>query len=56
VKLKELLLTHKGLAIKLEALERKYAGHDEKIQQIFEAIRQLMIPPGEPRRRIGFHA
>ncbi len=55
VKLKELLLTHKDLAIKLEALERKYANHDEKIQKIFEAIRQLMIPTEEPKRRIGFH-
>ncbi len=55
VKLKELLLTHKDLAIKLEALEKKYTNHDEKIQKIFEAIRQLMIPPEEPKRRIGFH-
>jgi len=31
VKLKELLLTHKDLAIKLEALERKYVNHDEKM-------------------------
>ena len=56
VKLKELLLTHKDLAIKIDALERKYAGHDDKIQKIFEAIRQLMIPPEEPKKRIGFHA
>jgi len=55
VKLKELLLTHKDLAIKLEALEEKYADHDGKIRKIFEAIRQLMIPPEEPKRRIGFH-
>ena len=55
VKLKELLLTHKDLAIKIDALERKYADHDEKIQKIFEAIRQLMIPPEEPKKRIGFH-
>ncbi len=56
VKLKELLLTHKELAVKIEALERKYANHDEKIKKIFEAIRQLMIPPEEPKCRIGFHA
>ncbi len=56
VKLKELLLTHKELGIKIEALERKYVNHDEKIKKIFEAIRQLMIPPEEPKRKIGFHA
>ena len=55
VKLKELLLTHKELTIKIEALERRYADHDEKIKKIFEAIRQLMIPPEEPKRKIGFH-
>jgi hypothetical protein len=55
VKLKELLLTHKDLAIKLDALEKKYANHDEKIQKIFEVIRQLMIPPEEPKKRIGFY-
>ena len=56
-KLREILLTHKDLAIKLEALERKYANHDEKIKLIFEAIRQLLEPPGKARAkpRIGFH-
>ncbi len=56
IKLKELLLTHKDLALKLEALEKKYAEHDEKIQAIFQAIKQLLEPPPEePKRRIGFH-
>ena len=43
VKLRELLLTHKDLALKLEALEKKYAEHDEKIQAIFSAIKQLSL-------------
>jgi len=55
VKLRELLLNHKELTIKLEELEKKYENHDKKIQKIFEAIRQLMAPPEEPKRRIGFH-
>lgn len=56
VKLKELLLTHKELAIKIEALERKYASHDEKIKAIFNVIKQLLEPPKvEQKRRIGFH-
>jgi hypothetical protein len=29
--------------------------HDEKIDVILEAIRQLMAPPEKPRREIGFH-
>mgnify|MGYP001577202208 CR=1 FL=1 len=36
VKLKELLLTHKDLAIKINALERKYDDHDQKIKAIFK--------------------
>lgn len=44
VKLKELLLTHKDLAIKIDALERKYNDHDQKIKAIFEAIKKLLEP------------
>ncbi len=56
VKLKELLLTHKDLARKLEALEKKYANHDEKIKAIFEAIKQLLQPPREKKRITGFRS
>lgn len=54
VKLKELLLTHKDLAIKIEELERKYTAHDKKIQDIFEAIKQLLAPHVEDKRITGF--
>jgi hypothetical protein len=39
---------------KIDALERKYSDHDEKIQMIFAAIRELMTPPETDRRPIGF--
>jgi len=63
VRLREILLTHKDLAAKIEALELKYRNHDMKfseydahIEAIFEAIKQLMAPPAEkPKPRIGFH-
>jgi phage regulator Rha-like protein len=51
VRLREILSTHKDLARKLEELEKKY---DEQFRVVFEAIRQLMIPPDPPKRRIGF--
>jgi hypothetical protein len=54
IKLKEILLSHKALAKKIEALEKKYADHDEKIQYIFEAIKQLLEPP-QQTQAIGFH-
>ncbi len=56
VKLRETLSLHKELAKKLEQLENKIAHHDEQIQSIFDAIRQLMAsPPEKPKERIGFH-
>jgi hypothetical protein len=56
VRLREMMATHKELAFKLIELEERLEGHDEQIQSIFEAIRQLMTPPERPRRRIGFEA
>jgi phage regulator Rha-like protein len=54
VKLREMLSTHKELAHQLVDLERRLEDHDEQIQTIFEAIRQLMAPPEKPRKKIGF--
>jgi len=56
VQLRDILLTHKELTVKIDALERKYAVHDEHIKDIFEAIKRLLQPPQEPKRKIGFHA
>jgi hypothetical protein len=53
VKLREILSTHKELAQKIEELERKLGVHDEAIIGLVEAIRQLMEPPAEKRKRIG---
>jgi phage regulator Rha-like protein len=55
VKLREMLRTHKELAGKLAELEKRIEGHDDEITTLFEAIRQLMEPPEEPSKRIGFH-
>jgi hypothetical protein len=54
IKLREMLGTHKELALKLAELEKRIAVHDEDITALFEAIRQLMEPPEKPRKRIGF--
>jgi hypothetical protein len=55
VKLREIMFTHKDLAHKIEALERKYAQHDEEIQVIFKTIKKLLAPPKSPKLRIGFN-
>ena len=54
VKLRETLATHKELSQKLSDLEQRIEGHDEQIQAIFEAIRQLMAPPDKKVKKIGF--
>jgi hypothetical protein len=55
VKLRGFLGTQKELARKLAELERQYADHDQKIEVIFEAIRELMAPePLGKKKRIGF--
>jgi len=52
VRLREMLATHKGLARKLAALERRY---DAQFRAVFDAIRKLMAPaPAKKRLPIGF--
>jgi hypothetical protein len=56
VQLRKLSFSHKQLAHKLQEIETRVEDHNQQIQAIFEAIRQLMIPPEKPRRKIGFEA
>ena len=55
VRLRETLTLHKELAHKLAELERKIEGHDTNIRTLFDAIRELAVPPATPRREIGYH-
>ena len=54
VQLRNMVSSHKQLAGKLSELEQKLEGHDEQIQIIFQAIKELMTPPEKPKRKIGF--
>ena len=60
VRMREMLITNKELAQKLDQLEarleKKLASHDEAIAAIFSAIRELMNPAPLRRRGIGFTA
>ena len=55
VKLRQLIDTNRELAQKFSELERRVGKHDEEIAAILEAMRQLMVPPENPRRESGFH-
>jgi ORF6N domain len=56
VSLRRLLATNEDLSRKFSELERKLEGHDDAIKSLFEAIRELMLPPKRPKREMGFHA
>jgi len=51
VKVRQMLVSHEGLARKLAALENRY---DAQFKVVFDAIRELMTPPAPGRRVIGF--
>ena len=51
VRLRQMLQSNAELAKKLETLERKY---DAQFRVVFDAIRELMIPPVNPGEQIGF--
>lgn len=53
-RLREMLLTHKDILLKLEKLENQVTQHNEELQYIFEALKQLLQPPTEPRKPIGY--
>lgn len=53
-KLREMLLTHTDLLLKLEQLEKQVVQNSEDIQMIFAALKELLNPPAEPRPRVGF--
>jgi hypothetical protein len=51
VRLRRILASNEGLSRRLDELEAKY---DQRFKVVFDAIRQLMLPPAPPRRPIGF--
>jgi hypothetical protein len=54
VRIRELILSNKVILQKLDALERKCATHDVKIETLFEAVKGFLAEPNKPVRRIGF--
>jgi hypothetical protein len=50
-KLREMLMTHKDLKQKIEAMERKY---DYQFKIVFNTIKELLQPPVKTKKKIGF--
>ena len=53
-KLRELVLTHKDILLKLEQLERNAVRQDDDIKLIFDYLKELLSPRTGPMRKIGF--
>ena len=54
VRLREMLATNRRLAGKIYELENRLDTHDSVIQELIEAIKDLMTPEEPSRIRIGF--
>lgn len=53
-KMRELILTHKDILLKLEQLEAKGTKHDEQIQLIFKYLKKLLQPPAKPVKKVSY--
>src|SRR5215470_10256714 len=54
VHMREALTANRQLMAKFKELERRIEGHDADIQELVEAIQELMESPPASGRRIGF--
>jgi hypothetical protein len=54
VRLREMVSNNQHIVAKLDELENRLEKHDGDIQELIEAIKELMIPPNPSGRRIGF--
>jgi hypothetical protein len=56
VRMRRAIADNRLIRAKLAELEQRIEIHDEKIQDLLDAIRELMAPSEPNRRRIGFEA
>jgi phage regulator Rha-like protein len=54
VRMREMLAKNRQLAAKINELDRRLETHDTAIQEIIDAIKELMRPEGPSKRKIGF--
>jgi len=53
VRMRSIIADYSRLAARVDELEERY---DSRFQDVFKAIRQLIVPPNLPQRTIGFIA
>lgn len=54
-KMREMMITHKDLLLKIEQLEKQTLKNTDDIQSVFNYLKQMLLPAEQVnRRRIGF--
>jgi hypothetical protein len=53
-RMRQMLLTHKDMLLKLEQLETKVTQQDDDIKLIFDYLKELLNPKTDSLRKIGF--
>ncbi len=53
-RMKEALMSHKDLLLKITQLEHKVCKNDDDINRIFDVLKKLIQVPALPRKKIGF--
>jgi hypothetical protein len=54
VELRRVAGSYAAIEKRQEQIERRMGDHDEQLEQIFGALRQLISPPAQPKRPVGF--
>lgn len=54
VRMRQVMLAHQDILLRLEQLERRVGEQGADIQLLFHHLKQLLAPPSEPRKRIGY--
>lgn len=55
-RMREMWMSNQEILLKLEQLDRRVAGHDAEIEEVFRYLKELLNPVQPPRQMIGFRA
>jgi hypothetical protein len=54
IKMKEMLVTHKDMLLKIEQIEKHVTNHDARIKLLFGYLKKFIEHQEKPRTLIGF--
>jgi hypothetical protein len=54
IEVRRVASSYTAIEKRLEQLERGIGEHDDQLEQIFNALRQLIAPPPQPKHPVGF--